>query len=109
MIALAMGLFGISILEARRLSPHDFQLHLLAYEVKRQKEIELMSINAWFVNLAASKKKVGTGKMAKIQAVYRRYKDFYDASSEFSKIFEGTKTKKAKSMADFNRILNKRR
>ena len=109
--ALAIALFGVSALEASRMTLYEFELYSLAYEFKRQKEMETASFQAWQNNQAKAVKTIGSGKNMKTKPYFKTFKAFYDSDKEFNLILGLDNIKSARreiSLADLNRRVNKR-
>lgn len=108
-----MGLFDVDLLTAKRMTPYEYKLRVLAFNVKRQKQIELTAIQAWLNNQAKATKKVGTGKFTKYKNVFKNFGEFYDSEKEFATIFNNSedreKQAKKMSVAEMNRIINKKK
>ena len=108
-----MGLFDVDLLTAKRMTPYEYKLRILAFNVKRQKQIELTAIQAWLNNQAKATKKVGTGKFTKYKNVFKNFIEFYDSEKEFATIFNNSedreKQAKKMSVAEMNRIINKKK
>ncbi|HEK9115250.1 TPA: hypothetical protein TUW68_000600 [Streptococcus equi subsp. zooepidemicus] len=101
-MAVAMARFGLSLLEAKRLTWHDYCIYDLAHQVKMQEEETMLAKQAWFNQAVKATK--GTGQ--NVRSAYKSFKDFYDAGKAFDAIFD-TKPKKPKlSIADLNRVIN---
>lgn len=106
MIAICMGWFGLSLTEARRCTPLDFDIYMKAREYRRQERMEEISIQAWKNREIQSDKKVGKN----YKPYFKTFKDFYDSSEEIDKLLYPQPVKpknKQLTSADMNRILAK--
>lgn len=89
------------------MTPYEFGLYGLAYQVKKQDMRSNASYQSWQnQNVQATK-----GKGKNTRSAYKNFNDFYDAEKDFESIFvtEPQEKKRRLSMAERNRRLNKNR
>lgn len=100
-----MGQFGMSLLEAKRCTPADFEIYKLARRVKRQQEHETLALQAWFNQSVQATKKQGKKHIPK----YKSFNEFYDSEEMFYSIFhpDYKKPKQNITLADLNRRINR--
>lgn len=112
-MAIAIGLFGVSLLEAKRMTLYEYGLRTLAFNIGQQKKVELLHIQAWLNQQAKATKKVGIGKSAEYKSAYKDFNDFYSSQEAFERIFDNTKEVKEQkqklTIADYNRMINKQK
>lgn len=106
-----MGRFGLSLLEAKRLTPADFQIYMKAYSVRQEEDTRRIALQAWMNQTVQAKKKSGKT----YRPIYKKFEDFYNSSEQFERIFRQEKNGRENkttnhgqklSLADKNRILN---
>lgn len=111
--AIAMAFFDVSYLEACRMTYYEFSLRMLAYDIKQMKEVEKISLQAWRNQQAKATKITGSGKNKKEISIYKDFNDFYNSKQSFNNIIYGETesqvNRKKLSLADRNRLLNKRK
>lgn len=110
-MAICIGHFGLTLLEARRCTPVDFQLYTLAYEIKREEQVHLQAIQAWFNQSVQAVEEKGNKKNPQYVSKFKTFEDFYDSQTMFNRLFNPDfKPKKSKkiTMADINRKINNR-
>ena len=101
---------GLTPLEASRLTLYEFRMYQLAYEVKTNKEMELISFQAWQNNRIKAQKNIGSNKKPKYEPYFKNFKEFYDSEKTIDIIFYGKEEEqKQYSIADLNRRINKKR
>lgn len=100
MIAICIGWFGLSLLEAKRCTMKDFRIYLKAREIKKQSDREAMSFQAWQNRVIKSDKKIGKS----YKPYFDKFSDFYDTRKEFAHIFNPPKTKKKEEMTMLERL-----
>lgn len=94
----------MSYLEASRTTLKEFQTYNLAYAIKQEDARHNAAIQAWFNQTVKATK--GSGKSTK--SAYKNFKDFYDHEKEFNNILSPNIEKKKLTLADKNRLINKR-
>lgn len=109
LIAISIGRFGLSILEAERLSNREFAILLKAQQVK-EKDIERrLAVQSWYNQTVKGTKQRGKKQVP----LFEKFSDFYDVEEEFYSLFiekkESVKEKRKLSMADRNRLLQERK
>jgi len=108
MIAICIGRFGLSLLEAKRTTPADYLVYQKAHDIYTEEQMFFISMQSW-QNQAVQKTK-GEGRHQR--SAYRSFADFYDHNKQFQDLFtdkEQENSKKKLTMADKNRILQQRR
>lgn len=101
-----MGRFGLTLLEAKRLTPREFKIYTQAYRVKSEELRRNMAIQAWYSLTVKQEKKVGSKYVPK----YESFDQFYNQNKEFYAVFdqEPQEIMKQPTMAEMNRILAKK-
>lgn len=111
--ATAIALFGVTPLEAGRMTPYEWGLYNIAYQIKRQKEFEFASFQSWQNQQVKATRKKGAGKNATYVSLYKTFNDFYDSEKAFNSIFDDReeiiKKKKKLTIAEVNRLINKKK
>ena len=103
MIAICIGWFGLSLIDAKRCTPDDFDIYMKAREFRRQEKREDMSYQAW--KNREIKADVKSGKNYK--PYFRKFKDFYDSEQAIKDIISPQRKEKQLTSADMNKILAK--
>ena len=97
-----MAKFGLSLIDAKRCTPVDFEYYQKAYEIKTVEEHRLIAAQAWMNQTVQA-----TTEGKKPKPKYKHFNDFYDYKKEFYSVFgKRTPEKKRLSLADKNRLLN---
>lgn len=98
----------MSLLEAKRCTPAEFNIYMKARRFRRQERHEDIALMAWRNRQVKSDKKVGKNKY---KPTYSTFKEFYDAEKEIKDIMLDGKQDAPKRMtsADMNRILSRTR
>lgn len=97
-----MAKFGLSLIDAKRCTPVDFEYYQKAYEIKTVEEHRLIAAQAWMNQTVQA---TTEGKNPKPK--YKHFNDFYDYKKEFYSVFgKRAPEKKRLTLADKNRLLN---
>lgn len=105
MIAICMGWFNLSLLEAKRCTPRDFELYMHARRFRQQNKMEELAMQAWLNNQVQATKKEGS----EYKPYFKNFKQFYNSEKEFNSILQPVKQQKQLTSADMNRILSQMR
>lgn len=106
--AIAIALFDVSLLEASRMTMYEYKMRMFAYEIKRQKDMEKISISAWLNNQAKATKQIGKKQIP----YFKKFENFYNSEKQFNLIIFGKDEKqiaRRMSIAELNRKLNKKK
>ena len=99
-----MARHGLTLQEASRVTPAQFAIYSKVFKIERQEDEFRRALSAWFNQTVQATK--GSGKS--VRPAYQKFSDFYDERAKFAEIFNKEKTSKRLSLADKNRLLNKR-
>lgn len=94
-------------LKASRVTVSEFEIYTKAFEVIRQERDLSLAKQAWFNQSVQATKGIGKN----VKSAYKCFDDFYDNKKAFESIFnheEPKKENKKLSLADKNRLLNKK-
>lgn len=100
-LALCMANFGMSLLEAKRCTIREYEIHSIAYRIKEEREVFHINLIAWQTRQAGATKKNG-------RAVFRKFDEMYDHEKRYLEAIKGVepKNKRINSIADNNRFWN---
>jgi hypothetical protein len=103
-----MGIFNVSYIEACRMTYHEYDVRMLAQQIKDHKQEQICSMQAWFNNVVKAQKEIKNGKKITYKPVFEKYTDFYDSREIFDNILYGEDKKQNNqlTMADINKRLN---
>ena len=107
LVAICVGRFDLSLIEAKRCTPVDFEIYNQGYSIKTQEKTRLIALQAWMNQAVQRTKKRGKSTVS----AFKDFNEFYDSEAEFNKLFESEISEKPKvlTLADKNRILSQRR
>ncbi|WP_311431794.1 hypothetical protein [Facklamia hominis] len=101
----------MTLTEAKRCTPADFQIYSIAHEIKQEEQTKMIALQAWMNQSVQATKKVGKS----FRSIYKSFDDFYDSNEQFRRIFNDSHEKqgfkpsvkeRTLSLADKNRIIN---
>ena len=101
----------MTLTEAKRCTPVDFQIYSIAHEIKQEERTRMIALQAWMNQSVQGTKKVGKS----FRSVYKSFEDFYNINDQFERIFNDSHEKqgvklpakeRTLSLADKNKIIN---
>lgn len=97
----------MSLIEAKRTTLAEFSLFETAYRIKQENIERNMAMQAWMNQTVQATK----GKGKNTRSAYKTFNDFYNSEERFEAIFIPPQQKEEKrlSLADRNRLLNRKK
>lgn len=98
----------MTLLEARRCSPVEFQVYNKAHLIRTEEKTRMLAMQAWLNQSVQATKKSGKKQVP----AYKKFDEFYNVDKHFNDLFEVNSQKvKSKTLtsADKNRILSRSR